>query len=40
MPAAPDAFDPEKLIHDVEAARRRLREDIVDMDPGDVILIL
>ena len=40
MTHSADSYDPEQLVRDVEAARRRLAPQVADMDPGDVVLIL
>lgn len=34
------AYDPEKVVRDVEETRRLLRDQLADMDPGHVVLIL
>ena len=33
-------LDPERLLRDVLAARERIADEVRDMDPGDVLLIL
>ncbi|MEO7087000.1 MAG: hypothetical protein ABI442_11415 [Gemmatimonadaceae bacterium] len=36
----PATYDPEQLVRDVELARGRLGDEVADIDPHDVVLIL